>query len=36
MTQVVFETYIEDKKEIRRRLKKAFPDVDGIQIFEWG
>jgi hypothetical protein len=31
---VCFETYIEDKKEIIKRLKKAIEDADGIEFFE--
>jgi hypothetical protein len=30
---VCFETYIEDKKEIEKRLKKAIPDLDNLEFF---
>jgi hypothetical protein len=36
MTQVVFETWLEDEGEIRKRLEIAFSDVgvDGIEILD--
>jgi hypothetical protein len=33
LVQVCFETEIEDKKEIIKRLRKAIEDVDCIEFF---
>ena len=32
--QVCFETEMEDKKEIEKRIKRVIEDADGIEFFE--